>query len=503
MTKNIKNKFCDFIYLSQKKFLEYHNKANMLKRLYNLTNYKNELVFTSTVKELDKSSEFDFLVEETSNLYSGDYHGKNKSAWEQAVKNFFRRSGYYIDLFEDKNIDNDDLFRKYYESFKQHKTEIIYLAPLEFVDFKPDNLVMDFGTFQIRKFSKNELEIIFQNQINEIFYPGAVIDLDLMQNYWYIYFTQEEEITKIGYINLGLDFNSLEKVKSKYTNFPQALEQKLRILSLYHWQADWWKKDTIQEQTEKEVGWFGFKIPVFFKINKSFIVDPNHIPDFKRELLTEPVYDVKGNTIGEVPTMYIHLNEEETNSFKVFTKETTKIINGIDINKNKWIFLDIALGYFVKAFFTDNFEKGLEQLLWNITALEALLGEKNNDLTESLAWRISIILGTTQNEKKKIKKQFKELYNFRCELVHGSHFKEEIYIGHLRLCRDFVRKTILWFLHYLYFIQKEILEKENYQINIKRKDVLNFLDLEPHSRENIKNLSNKIPKDFPQVKGWL
>ena len=503
MIKNIKKYFYDFISLSQIKFLEYHNEADMLKKLYTLTSYKSELAFTSTVEKLEKSSEFDLLVEETLNLYSGDYHGKNKSAWEQAVKDFFRRSGYYYNIFDGNNINIDVLFKKYCESFKQRKTAVIYLAPLEFVDFKPDNLVMNFGTFQIRKFSKDELEIIFQNNINEMFYPRAVIDLDFMENYWYIYFTQEEEIPKIGYFNLDLDFNSLEKVKSKYTDFPQVLEERLRILSLYRWQAVWWKNYNTQEQTEEEVGWLGFKIPVFFKINKCFIVTPDHIPDFKRKLLTEPVYDVKGNTIGEGPTIYIHLNEEETNLFKVFTKETTKIINGIDINKNKWEFLDIALGYFVKAFFTDSFEKGLEQLLWNITALETLLGEKNKDLTESLARRISIILGTTQKEKKNIKKKFKILYDFRCALVHGSHFKEEIYIGHLRLCRDFVRKTILWFLHYLYFIQKEILEKENYQKTIERKDILSFLDLEPNSRENIKNLSYKIPKDFPQVKGWL
>lgn len=503
MTKNIKNKFYDFISLSQKTFLEYHIKDNMFKKLDTFTNEISEEIFTFTVKGLEKSSEFDLLVEETLNLYSGDYHSKDKFAWEQAVKDFFRRSGYYYNFFDGNNINIDVLFKKYCESFKQRKTEVIYLAPLEFVDFKPDNLVMNFGTFQIRKFSKDELEIIFQNQINEIFYPGAVIDLDLMQNYWYIYFKQEEEIPKIGYINLDFDLNSLEKVKSKYTDFPQVLEQRLRILSLYHWQADWWKKDTIQEQTEKEIGWFGFKIPVFFKINISLIVDPNHIPDFKRKLLTEPVYDVKGNTIGEVPTMYIHFNEEETNSFKFFIKEKTQIITGIDINKNKWEFLDTALGYFVKAFFTDSFERGVEQLLWNITALEALLGEKNKDLTESIARRISIILGTTQNEKKKIKKQFKELYNFRCALVHGVHFKEKIYIGHLRTCRDLAQKTILWFLHYLNFVQKEILEKENYQKTIERKDILSFLDLEPNSRENIKNLSYKIPKDFPQVKGWL
>ncbi len=503
MINNIEEKFRDFISLSQKTFLEYHLKANMFNKLNNLTSKNIELVFISTVEKLEKSSEFDLLLEETLNLYSGDYHGKNRSAWEQAVKDFFRRSGYYYKFFDANNINIDVLFKKYCESFERHKMEVIYLAPLEFVDFKPDNLVMDFGIFQIRKFSEDELETIFQNQINEIFYPRAVIDLDFMENYWYIYFTQEEEIPKIGYINLGLDFNSLEKVKSKYTDFPQVLEQRLRILSLYHWQADWWKKYNTQEQTEKEVGWFGFKIPVFFKINKCLIVSPGHIPDFKGKLLTESIYDVKGNIIGEIPKAYINLNEKEANSFNVFTKETTKIINGIDINKNKWEFLDIALGYFLKAFFTDSFEKGLEQLLWNITALEALLGEKNNDLTESLARRISTILGTTKKEKKKIKKQFKELYNFRCALVHGIRFKEEIYIGHLRVCRDLVRKTILWFLHYLYFIQKEISEKENYQRNIERKDILNFLDLDLNSRENIKNISYKIPKNFPQVKEWL
>ena len=501
MINNIKKYFYDFYSLSQKTFLEYHKKANMFKKFHNFTSKNIELVFISTVEILEKNSKFDLLVEETSNQYSGDYHSKNKSSWKQAVKDFFRRSGYYNNFFNNNIINIDILFKKYCESFKQRKMEVIYLAPLEFVDFNPNNSVMDFETFQIRKFSKDELEATFQNEINEIFYPWAVVDLELMQNYWYIYFKQEEEITKIG--DFYIDFSNLEKVKPKYTIFPQALEQNLRILSLYHWQADWWKKDNTHKQTEKEVGWFGFKIPVFFKINKCFIVSPCHVSGFKSNLITEPMYDIKGNVMGEVPTMYIHLNEEETNSFKVFTKETIKIISVIDINKNKWEFLDISLGYFVKAFFTDNFEKGLEQLLWNITAIEALLGDKNNDLTESLARRISIILGTTQNEKKKIKKQFKELYNFRCELVHGSHFKKEIYIGHLRLCRDFVRKTILWFLHYLYFIQEEILEKENYQKKIERKDILSILDLEPNSRENIKNISCKIPKNFPQVKEWL
>ncbi|GAI34684.1 unnamed protein product, partial [marine sediment metagenome] len=79
MINNIEEKFRDFISLSQKTFLEYHIKANMFNKLNNLTSRNIELVFISTVEKLEKSSEFDLLVEETLNLYSGDYHGKNRS----------------------------------------------------------------------------------------------------------------------------------------------------------------------------------------------------------------------------------------------------------------------------------------------------------------------------------------------------------------------------------------------------------------------------------------
>ncbi len=49
----------------------------------------------------------------------------------------------------------------------------------------------------------------------------------------------------------------------------------------------------------------------------------------------------------------------------------------------------------VKAFFAE----GLEQLLWHITAIDALLGEDASGLKEKLARRTASILGKTEDEK--------------------------------------------------------------------------------------------------------
>ncbi|MBW1728532.1 MAG: hypothetical protein JRJ62_13360 [Deltaproteobacteria bacterium] len=83
----------------------------------------------------------------------------------------------------------------------------------------------------------------------------------------------------------------------------------------------------------------------------------------------------------------------------------------------------------------------------------------SNFVFELLAKRISRILYTTKRERANLKKQFKELYNFRSVLVHGKIAKKQIYVGHLYIARSLVRRTLLWFLHYLKEI-KEHLQSE-------------------------------------------
>jgi hypothetical protein len=128
------------------------------------------------------------------------------------------------------------------------------------------------------------------------------------------------------------------------------------------------------------------------------------------------------------------------------------------LEKSGWHFFETALNMLVKAFFTDE----LEQLLWHITAIDALLGEKG-DVTEKLARRVASILGKTEDQQTKLKDSFKELYNFRSALVHGKRFDDEdpVDVGHLRKARDFARQTFIWFLDILITIQNGILQGRN------------------------------------------
>ena len=64
--------------------------------------------------------------------------------------------------------------------------------------------------------------------------------------------------------------------------------------------------------------------------------------------------------------------------------------------------------WFIKAFFS----QGMEQLLWHISTIEALLGEKAEGLTNRLARRSALIIAKEREDREIIRKKFKELYDF-------------------------------------------------------------------------------------------
>jgi hypothetical protein len=98
------------------------------------------------VEALENEIEFHFLVEQTHSSLSGTSPGQSERAWQQAVKNYFRRSGYYIDVFEGKIPNDDAVFQNYCKAFERRECIISYLALIEHVQFSGAS--MDFGTFQ-------------------------------------------------------------------------------------------------------------------------------------------------------------------------------------------------------------------------------------------------------------------------------------------------------------------------------------------------------------------
>jgi hypothetical protein len=171
----------------------------------------------------------------------------------------------------------------------------------------------------------------------------------------------------------------------------------------------------------------------------------------------------------------------------------------ITTGSKDWRFFETALGYFVKAFCSE----GFEQLLWHITTLEALLGEKGEGLTEKLARRISAILGNTNQEKKALNRQFKDLYDFRSTLVHGGNFKKQVYVGHLREARSLARKVLLWFLHFLSNFQRGISEGRLQERLLTRQEMLTIMDIDCENRARLVHLMRQLPETFPYVPEWI
>ena len=233
-------------------------------------------------------------------------------------------------------------------------------------------------------------------------------------------------------------------------------------------------------------------------MDDNWLDSPSDTPDLSR-LETESLIDnATDEEIGTRPLVCIHLDKGETDQFRIFVQRAKGLLADLRIQQNDWQFVEIALGYFIKAFFT----QGLEQLLWHLTTLEALLGEKRKDVTERLAQRVSSILGKNENEREALKKQFKDLYRFRSNLVHGNQFQEQVFSGHLRDARDLARRTLLWFLHYLTHIQASILNGQPVENIPNREKILLLLDMNERSRGRLSRLIEKLPTGFPNVSEW-
>jgi hypothetical protein len=318
----------------------------------------------------------------------------------------------------------------------------------------------------------NDLEEILNNKINKIFYPKAYFRLDkleVLEDYWFICLTTIVPIRKykahVWKIEIDQDITHMN---IEFANLPIEILPFIKILSLFDWQADWLKK--INRVTDSiETSAIKFKIPFYVITDDDLLEEPKELPDLsilKKKTITGYDYINDDINVYDVPERNIYLNKEETISFKGFINKIDEVYSSIRIHQNEWKFLELSLDFFIKGFYAN----GLEQLLWYVTSIEALLGGKeggleikgkngrlkSEGLTERLGRRISLILGKDKKHQKVIRKSFEELYDFRCNLVHGNVFEKKALIGHLITIRDISRKSILWFIHNLKKVQDEI-----------------------------------------------
>jgi hypothetical protein len=453
------------------------------------------------VERLEARREFSELVSLTRDAFGEQYHGRSsQQTWQRAVHNFLCRSGYYIELRETGARNTKKSFANYCAAFEAREAKTTYLVPIELVQFARP--LLQFETFQIKEFSRRQLDSVLGNSVNRIFYPWAAFSpesMTLLSNYWFVEIKELDSVNKLGHFYFPADSLVWRGyAEREYTRYPKAVESVLRYLCLFDWvnsQKDKpWRTSGTGEDDSGDV-WLRFRVPFVIHLTGDFLSSPSPVPALVN-LATEPFQDPEsGEELGEVPMRNVWLDEAQTDSFQDFILGIERIWTESTAVRAKWQFLEIAFGYLTKAYFTD---PGHEQLLWNIAALEALLGEKGAGVTRRLAERFGRIAGGDFGGTKSVSKRFEKLYDLRNSLVHGAPDKPA-HVTALLDAQRFSRDAFLWFLQLLHLTSSLVAGGEISRNLPMREEILTAIDLDRASRRRVSWLLDKLPEEFPHI----
>lgn len=447
--------------------------------------------FLASVEKLETRREFKDLAKEIAQEFGKDeMENATKGFREFEVKAFFRLAGIYERALREDALPlaeiPDDLEKEFRLSTAQQTT----LALIEFVEFSKDT--MQFDSFSIRRFSKDELDKLLRQHACRLFYPWAVVNTKPLSDYWFIVSLEDKPITSWARL-------AWPTITPQYSPFSGSTKDAFRTLSLYKW-TDRFNYDVnlLVSKFQREHELFSSvnpQVPFTIQVSHSLREPPSQAPDISK-LATEPVFDSEGEEVGETRVVAYDFGDYEPKPFIDFTTKVERLLRTVT-PKQEWRFMDTALNFLEKGFI----DNGLDQLLWHITAVEALLGEKvESGLTATLRNRVARILGDTETERKTIRKAFENLYTLRSNYIHGNVKFADREILHIELAqaREFARAITLWMLFYL----NHIFEADPTAELPSRENLLAILDMEESSRQHLAKAISRLPNDFPSVSRW-
>lgn len=375
------------------------------------------------------------------------------------IRNYFRRSGLYLKLSIGEKIEINEEYYKFVSACEERDVEIIRIRAIDGVKFDQD--LIEFKNFKIQRLTKVELDILFDNEISKIFFPSSVVDTLTLSNFWLVIdkvIKHKKSIYDMTYISdMDINFAKIIITSSDMT---------LRLLSLCDWESKEYKHNNIEDDLVFQA--ISLTSPIV--VEKDYVEYP-HINNLKG-LSFIPV-TIGEEEVGEGPLFELDYTSEDINTMREIISKAELFLDSINFTECKWDFIQRSLNFLAIAFQRSDFD----QLLSNITAIEALLGEKEN-IVSNIGRRMAIILGNSDYVKiKRIKKDFRDLYDYRSKIIHGSEIDKPIYYRHLSSVCNYARSSLLWFIKYLFEIHNQLSENnikfKNYP---NQKQILSFID---------------------------
>ena len=440
----------------------------------------------SLVDKAEKSVAFSNLASAAERAITAENDANVKpsdSDCSVCLKHFFRRMRFYLRAFSGERLKADSIFDHFWSAIwsRTVKTTKLRLIYGQEYGLTFESQCIDCKIFKIQKFTEDELDTLSHRQINEIFYPNSVLNTKLASQFWFLV---EERLNAHSLsIEQSVESDLDAFVKDIYDVGRELPDRALQLLAMHDWTP---------RVTEEEVGvsdevvtaFSGFTLPFSIEVTDDVLDSPLPISPMPPLQPSPPGWSTGPD-----------VEAQQDIDLKAIVNKGQKLLKIVDRVKPHWDFITVAMGYLGKAFFTD---LNMEHLLWNVAVLDSLLSEKA-EVTQTIRRRIGNILGGTEQERKQVRKQFVDLYDFRSDLVHGNNFKKKAQFEHLGKARNFARRVMGWFLDYLLWLDNDLRQRDvGYEHYPRRDELLAVLDFDRGSLDRLNRFIGRLPATFPK-----
>ncbi|MHB8383754.1 MAG: hypothetical protein ACYDC3_15605 [Candidatus Binataceae bacterium] len=349
--------------------------------------------------------------------------------WNRAkLGNWFRGWGYYSSLAHGEAIDGAALYASLIADASAENWRLTTLAIIDDWGFGTERL--SYTDFEIIRFEKDELLRILSADLNRIFFPGSVTNVDRLYKRWFIKVEESQKADRFHNAPIRFAAREIRKMISiphelqystfSYTGLPEPIERALSVLTLWPWGSYPSELEHSGEFTEAIAS--RLKVPLMIQISDDPFLSPPISPPVDRlnSPLTPDLIELFGDDLEEDSF------GGNVEAFDEFIDLQQMRILAIRRN-HEWEFIDRGLRLFAKALMsTDEFEGSI----WCMISLEALLGpDDHRSVGATLKRRTGVLYAQAVRvppppdkspAQAPDKSPFEKVYQLRNELVHGS-----------------------------------------------------------------------------------
>lgn len=415
----------------------------------------------------------------------------NQASWMSALSAFFRRAEIYLQCVT-RLPDPATVVTKLRAETARTECTLRYLVLVDNIDLGKASL--NWGPFALRWLDPSGFRSEIDYPTRLAFYPHTLQGIELFENHYFVEVTRTIPTGIKGSLK-GLDWlwTRTFNIDLHVTDFPSSVAEVLRVLALHDWQPPW-AKEELDLPLAQRTGWSTFDFPAIVTTTDDQLMPYYSLPS-GHGIGMEPVLDNDGNEVGEWPQRPIcELDLDEIHSLDKGVQARSAELQSIAAHTEAH-FVFNAMDFLLKAFLS----KGMEQLLWNVVAIEAVLGPESKNMesiSASLRRRVAAILGGTNAQQKAISKEVNDLYGFRSLLVHGGAHSDTVFAGHVASARRIARKVVDWALHTFAMLVRNGAESSSLPTRV---DLMRLLDLNPSERIRLMSQLSSLPITFPSI----